>query len=57
MIDVYKEFNEKIAEKHKIMKFRSRKVTKHYAFNIRNVPDTCEYLEVRYSVGGLKKYL
>jgi len=50
MIDVYKEFNVKFAEKHKIMKFKSRKVTKHYAFNIANMPNTCEYLEVRYLV-------
>ncbi|KAL9965782.1 hypothetical protein ACROYT_G029627 [Oculina patagonica] len=48
-IDVYQEFNEKIATKHKIMKFISRKVQKAYAFEIQDVPVTSEYLEVRYS--------
>jgi len=48
-IDVYQEFNEKIATKHKIMKFISRKVQKAYAFEIQDVPVMSEYLEVRYS--------
>nr|XP_058965646.1 DNA polymerase alpha catalytic subunit-like [Pocillopora verrucosa] len=51
-IDVYQEFNEKIATKHKIMKFISRKVQKAYAFEIEDVPVTSEYLEVRYSADG-----
>lgn len=44
-----KEFNDKIATKHKIMKFISRKVQKAYAFEIQDVPVTSEYLEVKYS--------
>ncbi|XP_068733005.1 DNA polymerase alpha catalytic subunit-like [Montipora capricornis] len=48
-IDVYQEFNEKIATKHKIMKFISRKVQKAYAFEIQDVPVMSDYLEVRYS--------
>ncbi|XP_069673748.1 DNA polymerase alpha catalytic subunit-like isoform X3 [Periplaneta americana] len=42
MMDVYKEFNEKIAESHKILQFKSRKVdaTTHLIFQ--------EYLEVVY---------
>lgn len=51
-IDVYQEFNEKIATKHKIMKFISRKVQKAYAFEIEDVPVTSEYMEVRYSADG-----
>ncbi|XP_060090074.1 DNA polymerase alpha catalytic subunit [Heteronotia binoei] len=49
MMDVYQEFNDKIAEKYKIMKFKSRKVEKNYAFEIPDVPAKSDYLEVRYS--------
>ncbi|XP_029458947.1 DNA polymerase alpha catalytic subunit isoform X2 [Rhinatrema bivittatum] len=49
MMNVYQEFSEKIAEKYKIMKFKSKKVEKNYAFEIPDVPDKSEYLEVRYS--------
>ncbi|XP_043928239.1 DNA polymerase alpha catalytic subunit [Protopterus annectens] len=49
MMDVYQEFSEKISEKYKIMKFRSKKVEKLYAFEIPDVPAQSEYLEVRYS--------
>ncbi|XP_028655248.1 DNA polymerase alpha catalytic subunit isoform X1 [Erpetoichthys calabaricus] len=49
MMQVYQEFNDKIAEKYKIMKFRSKKVEKNYAFEIPDVPVKSEYLEVRYS--------
>nr|XP_033803913.1 DNA polymerase alpha catalytic subunit isoform X2 [Geotrypetes seraphini] len=49
MMDVYQEFNERIAEKYKIMKFKSKKVKKSYAFEIPDVPDMSEYLEVKYS--------
>ncbi|KAG2457229.1 DPOLA polymerase, partial [Polypterus senegalus] len=49
MMQVYQEFNDKIAEKYKIMKFRSKKVEKNYAFEIPDVPAKSEYLEVRYS--------
>uniref|UniRef100_A0A669E3S9 Polymerase (DNA directed), alpha 1 n=1 Tax=Oreochromis niloticus TaxID=8128 RepID=A0A669E3S9_ORENI len=48
MMDVYQEFNE-LSEKFKIMKFKSKKVEKNYAFEIPDVPTQCEYLEVRYS--------
>uniref|UniRef100_A0A3B5AJM4 DNA polymerase n=1 Tax=Stegastes partitus TaxID=144197 RepID=A0A3B5AJM4_9TELE len=48
MMDVYQEFNE-LSEKFKIMKFKSKKVDKNYAFEIPDVPSHCEYLEVRYS--------
>ncbi|XP_076014458.1 DNA polymerase alpha catalytic subunit [Genypterus blacodes] len=48
MMDVYQEFSE-ISEKFKIMKFKSKKVEKNYAFEIPDVPTVSEYLEVRYS--------
>uniref|UniRef100_A0A3Q2FW74 DNA polymerase n=1 Tax=Cyprinodon variegatus TaxID=28743 RepID=A0A3Q2FW74_CYPVA len=48
MMDVYQEFNE-LSEKFKIMKFKSKKVEKNYAFEIPDVPSQCDYLEVRYS--------
>ncbi|MGH0191313.1 UNVERIFIED_CONTAM: hypothetical protein FKN15_059659 [Acipenser sinensis] len=51
MMDVYQEFNE-IADRYKIMKFKSKKVVKNYAFEIPDVPAQSEYLEVRYSVFG-----
>ncbi|XP_016064788.1 PREDICTED: DNA polymerase alpha catalytic subunit isoform X2 [Miniopterus natalensis] len=49
MKDVYSEFDEKIAAKYKIMKFKSKIVEKNYAFEIPDVPEKSEYLEVRYS--------
>ncbi|KAM4605996.1 DNA polymerase alpha catalytic subunit [Polymixia lowei] len=48
MMDVYQEFNE-LSEKFRIMKFKSKKVEKNYAFEIPDVPTQSEYLEVRYS--------
>uniref|UniRef100_A0A665VTB0 DNA polymerase n=1 Tax=Echeneis naucrates TaxID=173247 RepID=A0A665VTB0_ECHNA len=48
MMDVYSEFNG-LSEKFKIMKFKSKKVEKNYAFEIPDVPSQCEYLEIRYS--------
>lgn len=51
--DVYDEFNNKISTKYKIDKFRFRFVTKNYAFELDDVPRTCEYLEIRYSVSPL----
>uniref|UniRef100_A0AAY4AWZ0 DNA-directed DNA polymerase n=1 Tax=Denticeps clupeoides TaxID=299321 RepID=A0AAY4AWZ0_9TELE len=48
MMDVYEEFNS-LSEKFKIMKFKSKKVEKNYAFEIPDVPTQSEYLEVRYS--------
>ncbi|ELW48287.1 DNA polymerase alpha catalytic subunit [Tupaia chinensis] len=52
MKDVYDEFDEKIATKYKIMKFKSKIVEKNYAFEIPDVPEKSEYLEVRYSAEG-----
>ncbi|KAF6390666.1 DNA polymerase alpha 1, catalytic subunit [Rhinolophus ferrumequinum] len=49
MKDVYDEFDEKIATKYKIMKFKSKIVEKNYAFEIPDIPEKSEYLEVRYS--------
>uniref|UniRef100_A0A3Q3JG07 DNA polymerase n=1 Tax=Monopterus albus TaxID=43700 RepID=A0A3Q3JG07_MONAL len=49
IMDVYQEFSE-LSEKFRIMKFKSKKVEKNYAFEIPDVPSQCEYLEVRYSV-------
>ncbi|KAM6143676.1 DNA polymerase alpha catalytic subunit isoform 1-T1 [Erethizon dorsatum] len=49
MKDVYDEFDEKIANKYKIMKFKSKVLEKNYAFEIPDVPEKSEYLEVRYS--------
>ena len=43
------EFNGFIAERYKIMKFKSMKVTRSYAFAEKDVPAESEYLEVRYS--------
>ena len=43
------EFNDSIAERYKIMKFKSMKVTRSYVFGEKDVPFESEYLEVRYS--------
>ncbi|XP_061523042.1 DNA polymerase alpha catalytic subunit [Phycodurus eques] len=48
IMDVYQEFSE-LSDKFKIMKFKSKKVEKNYAFEIPDVPTQSEYLEVRYS--------
>uniref|UniRef100_A0A8C7Z0B9 Polymerase (DNA directed), alpha 1 n=1 Tax=Oryzias sinensis TaxID=183150 RepID=A0A8C7Z0B9_9TELE len=48
MMDVYQEFSE-LSEKFKVMKFKSKKVEKNYAFEIPDVPNQCEYLQVQYS--------
>nr|XP_032834503.1 DNA polymerase alpha catalytic subunit isoform X2 [Petromyzon marinus] len=47
MKDVYEEFNS-LADKFRIMKFKSRKVEKCYAFEGKDVPVQSEYLEVKY---------
>ncbi|XP_042526110.1 DNA polymerase alpha catalytic subunit [Dipodomys spectabilis] len=49
MKDIYDEFDESIAAKYKIMKFKSKTVEKNYAFEIPDVPEKSDYLEVRYS--------
>nr|XP_057915854.1 DNA polymerase alpha catalytic subunit isoform X2 [Doryrhamphus excisus] len=48
MMDVYQEISQ-LTDKFKIMKFKSKKVEKNYAFEIPDVPTQSEYLEVRYS--------
>ena len=48
-MDVYEEFNSKVAERYKILQFKSRRVTKKYAFEPTSVPRQSEYLEVKYS--------
>ncbi|XP_041482401.1 DNA polymerase alpha catalytic subunit-like isoform X2 [Lytechinus variegatus] len=47
MMDVYQEFDA-MTTKYKIMKFRSKKVTKQYCFEKSEVPAESEYLEIRY---------
>uniref|UniRef100_A0A8C2YEZ1 DNA polymerase n=1 Tax=Coturnix japonica TaxID=93934 RepID=A0A8C2YEZ1_COTJA len=49
IMNVFKEFNDCISPKYKIMKFKSKKVEKYYAFEIPDVPAKSEYLEVKYS--------
>ncbi|CAI8021304.1 DNA polymerase alpha catalytic subunit [Geodia barretti] len=46
---LYSEFNTKYAEPQRIMKFTSRRVTRHYAFDLPDVPQESEYLQVYYS--------
>jgi len=53
MVDVYNEFNN-LTDKYQIQNFKSRKITKKYAFDLPDVADESEYLEIRYSVS---KYL
>ena len=43
------EFSDKFADRHQILKFSSKRVTKKYAFELPDVPSECEYLEVMYS--------
>ncbi|KAL0275791.1 UNVERIFIED_CONTAM: hypothetical protein PYX00_003535 [Menopon gallinae] len=54
VLDVYQEFNQKIANSYKIMNFLSRKVVKKYAFELSDVPEESEYLEVKYPSTGPK---
>ncbi|CAH1398889.1 unnamed protein product [Nezara viridula] len=48
MTDVYQEFSSIVAEKYKIKQFKSRKISKKYAFGDNSVPAESEYLEIRY---------
>jgi DNA polymerase alpha subunit A len=57
IMDVYKEFNEKVAERYKIMQYKSRKVERNYAFSIPDVPVMSEYLEIMYPVSTSKLLL
>jgi len=54
MMDVYKEFNDRIAEHYKILQYKSRKVEWNYAFSTQDVPVTSEYLEIIYPVSIIK---
>lgn len=56
MLDVYEEFNSKIAAKYKIHQFKSRKTTKSYSFEYTDVPLMSEYLEVKYAVSYYNNY-
>ncbi|XP_031555098.1 DNA polymerase alpha catalytic subunit-like [Actinia tenebrosa] len=47
--DVYEEFNEKIANKNKIMKFVCKPDSKDYCFEVQGVPANSDYLMVKYS--------
>jgi len=51
MVDVYNEFNN-LTDKYQIQNFKSRKITKKYAFDLADVADESEYLEIRYSVSN-----
>ncbi|XP_060564158.1 DNA polymerase alpha catalytic subunit-like, partial [Ruditapes philippinarum] len=52
MVDVYTEFSEKIVNRYKIGKFKSKPTSKNYAFEITDVPAESEYLEIRYEADG-----
>lgn len=47
-MDVYKEFTEVISTELGLSSFRSKRVTKHFAFQVPgvDVPQSCEYMEV-----------
>jgi hypothetical protein len=49
-MDVYNEFNDVIAPRFKINEFKSRPVKKKYCFEMTDVPNFGDYVEVRYSV-------
>ena len=48
-LDIYSEFNNKIAKRYKILEHKTRKVERSYAFEHTNIPDKGTYLEVLYS--------
>lgn len=41
--------NSRYAERHKILRFTSKRVTRKYSFELASVPHESEYLQVRYS--------
>lgn len=45
----FQEFSAKYADPYNIVRFTSKRVLKHYAFELPDVPPESEYLEVRYS--------
>lgn len=48
-MDLYNEFNDKIAKRYKINEHKCRPVEKLYAFEHSDIPDSGQYLEVVYS--------
>lgn len=48
-MDVYEEFNTRVADRYKIAQFKSRRVLKKYGFEPASIPRESEYLEVKYS--------
>ena len=48
-MDMYNEFNNKIAKRYKILEHKCRPVEKSYAFEHTDIPDNGQYLEVLYS--------
>jgi len=48
-MDLYNEFNDKIAKRYKINEHKCRPVEKLYAFEHSDIPDSSQYLEVVYS--------
>jgi len=46
--DVYQEFNSKIAVRYKIPEFKSKPSRMSYAFQLEDVPDVADYLEILY---------
>ncbi|KAF6204005.1 hypothetical protein GE061_002344 [Apolygus lucorum] len=52
MSDVYEEFNKVIAPKYKILEFKSKKVSKKFAFGKEDIPLESDYLEIRYSAAS-----
>ena len=48
-MDLYNEFNSKIAKRYKIMEHKCRPVEKSYAFDHSDIPNVGQYLEVLYS--------
>lgn len=52
LLNVYEDFNNNVATKLHLDEFKSKKVTKNYAFHP-SVPTQSEYLEVRYSVSKI----
>lgn len=47
--DVYNEFDERIASKHRIMKYKTKVVEKKFVFGEAHIPEHSQYLEIQYS--------
>ncbi|CAK8686705.1 DNA polymerase alpha catalytic subunit-like [Clavelina lepadiformis] len=46
--DVYQEFDSEVADKHKIMKFKTKMLEKKYVFGQKDIPHETQYLEISY---------